>query len=651
MTKQVSSNHISVSVENIGGINSTDVEFESGVTVLSGENATNRTSLLQAIAATLGSSQVTLKGDTSYGHAKVRWNGGTYWRNITREDRTLRFDGSPLLTGDQAEVADLFSVLFERNEARQAVEQERDLREVVMDPVDTDEIQREMSDLTAEKRELEQKLSETESLPDDITSLKDRKESIESEIEQKKRTLSETKAEIEETDIEIGESKQQQSEIEDKLDTLREKQTELDRVRSDIESANETIDTLKDQRQEYEEKLESLTTDPSNISELEAEIDELHSRLRQKESTMNEVQNLIQFNQNMLDENVVNEDVFAALRVGAETESESVTAQLQESEEVVCWTCGNRTEKDRISETAARLRDVHEDLYGERIQLQDRIEELEKKKEKFETVKQTREDITQQLQNINEKISQNSERIDTLESRVDELIPEIESLESEIRGLRQDHDNHVLDLHERANHLEYELSDLREERSGIDDEIEDKQQQLAQREEHQSRINEIEERLGTLQHLVEDLEQETVERFNEHMDAILEILEYDNIERIWLERKEVERQEGRRKVQKRIFDLHLIRKNEQGTAYEDQLAHLSESEREVTGLIFALAGNLAHGVYEDVPFLILDSLEAIDSNRIALLIEYLSEIIDNIVVALLSEDAQAVSAGTKITEI
>jgi len=75
--------------------------------------------------------------------------------------------------------------------------------------------------------------------------------------------------------------------------------------------------------------------------------------------------------------------------------------------------------------------------------------------------------------------------------------------------------------------------------------------------------------------------------------------------------------------------------------YEDTIDHLSESEREVTGIIFALAGYLAHDVYRTVPFLLLDSVEAIDSDRIARLVEYLNEYVDYLVVALLTEDAAA----------
>ena len=49
--------------------------------------------------------------------------------------------------------------------------------------------------------------------------------------------------------------------------------------------------------------------------------------------------------------------------------------------------------------------------------------------------------------------------------------------------------------------------------------------------------------------------------------------------------------------------------------YEDMFEHLSEREREVTALVFALAGYLAHDVYEDVPVILLDSLEVVDAQR------------------------------------
>ena len=88
---------------------------------------------------------------------------------------------------------------------------------------------------------------------------------------------------------------------------------------------------------------------------------------------------------------------------------------------------------------------------------------------------------------------------------------------------------------------------------------------------------------------VEQIETEAVDAFNDHMAAVLDILEYQNIDRVWIERTERTVREGRQKVEKTVFELHVVRTTENGTAYEDTVEHLSESEREVVGLVFALA--------------------------------------------------------------
>jgi len=131
--------------------------------------------------------------------------------------------------------------------------------------------------------------------------------------------------------------------------------------------------------------------------------------------------------------------------------------------------------------------------------------------------------------------------------------------------------------------------------------------------------------------------------FNNHMDTVLELLKYNNLDRIWIERTERQQREGRRNVTKASFKLHVVRSTADGAVYEDTVDNLSESEREVIGFVFALAGYLAHDVHEALPFILLDSVEAIDSQRLADLVEYFTDYSEYLVVALLEEDAQALS--------
>lgn len=135
-------------------------------------------------------------------------------------------------------------------------------------------------------------------------------------------------------------------------------------------------------------------------------------------------------------------------------------------------------------------------------------------------------------------------------------------------------------------------------------------------------------------------------------DEVLERLAYENLDRIWLERTETDVREGRKTTTKTVFDLHVVRTTSTGATYEDAIAHLSESERDVTGLVFALAGYLVHDVYKDVPFMLLDSLEAIEFRPYRGAPRLHEGYSNFLVAALLLEDAAAVDDDyLRITEI
>jgi uncharacterized protein YhaN len=213
-----------------------------------------------------------------------------------------------------------------------------------------------------------------------------------------------------------------------------------------------------------------------------------------------------------------------------------------------------------------------------------------------------------------------------------------------VSQLRTAEFDEVLDLHTEANELELKLDRLESERDEVTEEITEIESEIRRDDELAAEREDVVEELIDLRSRIDRLEAEATDQFNEKMADLLDSLGYGNIERIWLERTDTPSDPVRdsdESVTGSTFTLHVVRSTEGGTVYEDTVDHLSESEREVTGLVFALAGYLVHDVYEDVPFMLLDSLEAIDSERIASLIEYFAEFPTYLVVALLPEDAQA----------
>lgn len=205
------------------------------------------------------------------------------------------------------------------------------------------------------------------------------------------------------------------------------------------------------------------------------------------------------------------------------------------------------------------------------------------------------------------------------------MVDDIDTLESEVDDLESADYGEILELHKEANQLEFELDRQESQLDDVKDEMESITERLEERAELEERRSEIRFELESLRTRIDQIEMQAVEEFNEYMDVVLNILDYENIDCIWIECTEQEVRDGRQKTTESTLDLHIVRTSESGSAYEDVVDHLSESEREVTGLVFALAGYLTHDVYREVPFMLLDSLEAIDSERIATLIDYIKD--------------------------
>jgi chromosome segregation ATPase len=641
-------------VTNIGGITDTAVELPPGVTVLEGRNATNRTSLLQAIMAACGSDHATLKGDTNEGTVELTIGDDTYTRQLTRtnDTDTVTFNGEPYLNDPIG--ADFFAFLLETNETRQAVERGEELRDIIMRPVDTDAIQAEIDRLEQEKRDLEQQLDDLDDLEQQLPQLEDQRTQLEADIEAKRDDLAAKEAELEAADTTVEETREEKADLDAKLDELRETRASLDDIRYDIDTQQESLEHLRDTQDELQAEYEDLPEPTTNDQEeITAELERLRDRKSRLEADLNDLQRLIQFNEEMFNE--ADGRDLAALNPDDDTATtnEAVTDQLlADSEQFTCWTCGSTVDHDQIEDTVNRLSEFRQQKLSRIAALEDEIEDLETTQQERRTTRQRRDEIEQRLNEIDTEIDEREGTLADLQTKREELTDEIETLEDEVEELEDEAYSEILNLHKEANQLEFELDRLETEIDNVTAEIAEIEDQLAQRDDLDQQRDAIQEDLTEQRTRIEQLETQAVEEFNRHIETVLDLLEYKNIERIWLERKETQVQEGRRKVEKTVFDLHVIRSTAAGTTYEDTVDHLSESEREVTGLVLALAGYLTHDLYETVPFMLLDSVEALDAERIAALVDHLREYAPYLVVALLPEDAAALDDNyTYITDL
>ncbi|MFB6108578.1 MAG: archaea-specific SMC-related protein [Haloplanus sp.] len=614
-----------VAVENIGGIDACEIRFEPGVTVLTGQNATNRTSLLRAVAGVFGGTAATLKSDADEGFVRLEYDE-TYTRRYVRgADGAVHTEGAQY--ADAPVLVDCFACLLEDNPARRAVERGDDLRELLMRPVDTEHIRARIREFERERRQVTDRLEEIEAERERLPAVESRRTSLEAELETVTADLETLRGQVADAVDATGADG-----AETLLTELDSRRQSLAQTRDEIETQRSTLETLREERTAVTEELDGVDGPDEEKASLERRLDELQDRKSELRDSINDLSAIVEFNQDLLDSTETAEENGA---VADELDPNAAT--------VTCWTCGSRVERRAIESQLDELRRVVEAKRTERRELEAEIRDRQERLDDVRSARTRRTELEDRRDEIDRQVKRRERRLETLEGDAATLRETIADLEREMADAEGVRESESMERYERLSELEYERGRIRQELTDVEDDVERLESLGEERDRLEARRTGLRTELESLRTRVETLERDAVEAFNEHMAELLARLEYRNVERVWIERTTSSEDGG-------AFELHVVRTTEDQTAYRDTVDHLSESEREVIGLVVALAGYLVHNVYETVPVMLVDSLEAIDATRIGRLLEYLSEFAVFLVVALLVEDAEKLDgAHTRVS--
>jgi len=384
------------------------------------------------------------------------------------------------------------------------------------------------------------------------------------------------------------------------------------------------VQSREDNLTEIHDKLSGDAVQEDNLEQVRRSFDRLRSRESELTTSINELSSLLKQNEQHLDGT---DTVFEEFT----TDETSLDALNPESQSIECWTRGSEVERRVIKDHLAELRSLLNQKRKERRELREEVSELQSKEKKLEEQLNEQQDLRQQQATIEQEITSRAETIEDLQAKADSLREDIAATEADLEELGYFDENEIAEEYERLSQLEYERGRLESEIQELTEEIDEIEYFVGKRETLEARREDVADRLTSLRSRKEQLRKQVVKQFNTHAESILERLEYRNIERVWFEWRE--------EAAETTFDLHIVRKDESGTVYEDTLDHLSESEREVVGLVVGLAGYLVHDIDEIIPFMLLDSLEAIGAGRITELISYFESHVEFLLVALLEEDA------------
>lgn len=620
---------VSISIRNLGGIESLETSFSPGVSILSGENATNRTSLLRSVAAALGADDAaaTLKTDRDTGSVTLNLDGTTATRTYERSKNRVATSGDPLTS--ESELVDTYVALFATNPARGAIRTGGDgLRDILMRGVDTEETRAEIHSLKQRRNALEDRLAEIQSAKDDLPDHRETESRLSTEIEELEAEIAEVKAEIDEFESSSEEIEEAESRLDD-LESLREQRR---RIQTELEETRSSISEYFSRRAELRYGLETMAVSEERQSDLESRKRDLTDRIRDLQSTVQELNEIISHNRTVLEERDV---------IGAFGSEQSVTAHLDPGEATVeCWVCGSDVKKSKIEGRIETLEELREEKQTAVQDLRDELDDVETELEGIRRNVDRRDRLEEQLSETKAALESERSTLERLANEDADLREEIESLEATVAETDDTRGDDYQEAYQRLSQLRHRLGQKESELESVRDTIAELEDEIADGDRVEEELNAVREDLFDARERIDRIESSVVERFNEQMEDLLDLLDYQNVSRVWLERLATEGNSTS------TYEIHVVRESEDGVAYEDTLDTLSESEREIIGIIVALSGYLVHDLSDSIPFVLFDSIESIDAPRLEKLFEYVSDYAPFIVAALLPEDASAIDEQT-----
>lgn len=595
---------LKVAIENVGGIEATELTITDSTTLITGANASNKTSLLQALLFALGTDEVPIRTGTDRARVELTVDGETVTREAIRESSGVTVDGDPLITApEDRDLFERFAALLETNPLRVAVQTTSNFEALLKEPMDIDTLEAERSEKLQEKRALKSELADMADIDDEI-------DTVESDLQSRREEIDDLEAELDTLYEKLPEQ-------DDDLESLRQRRTELVSKRNRLQKQLTDIESAIDRLVETIEDLEA------ELAEIE-DADEMES-LRKRRATLHEevdaidrridvLQSALTANREMLD---------ADMRDVLEYEPGLDETTLE------CWACGQQASISSFEDVVDRLQALVEQERKRRREYEPELEQIETRIEEIEAERRRRAQLEEQLQSTESKLDSRRESLDQKREQLAEITEELSTVEDQLTETKEARTEDHSEISQQIEETRVDLETKRQETERLEQERSRLTEKRAERERKQERLASVDQEIQELTHRIEHLESELRETFNDAIDELLDALQFDDIERMWLDGE---------------FDLVIAREVD-GAVREDTVENLAESERNMIGLVLGLAGYLAYDVDTISPVLVLDSLGAFDADRANRLIEYFGRHAEFLVAAVHPEQVEDSDEG------
>lgn len=555
-----------IEIERIAGILDGSATVAPGLNVVRGSNWQGKSSFIESIKTALGVSTELTEGAES-GAVHLETPTGVYDVTLTRENGTVTRHGQPYLSDEYDAIrAELFACLDERNAIRRAVRAGENLEDVLLRPLDFQNIDAQVESLQREREQLETELAQAREAKKRLPSVQEKVTRLENEIE-------ELQAKRETIDTADGSDGSSES-VRDQLSQAR---TEQNQVRNRIERLEQSIERTEQRLSERRDALDDLEV-PA-YDDIEDELAAARERLSQVERDGEVLQSVYSATEMVLSEN----------RLDLLTDVE----RNLDGDTVACWTCGSETSR---ADLADQLDAIGSELTAMRAQKEtyrDTVEELETQREEVSQARQRKADLEEEIADLEATLADRKQSLEAARDRLEQAQADAERLS------------------DRVDETVAELSDVESEIKYREAELEDTADELSQLESRAARVDALETELEAVREDLAELRTRKDRIKREARDA------FDTAMRDILSRFGTGFETARLTAD---FDVVVARDGQ-----EASLDALSEGELELIGFVAALAGRESFDVGDAVPLLLVDGLGGLDDDNLHTLIEYLQQ--------------------------
>lgn len=556
---------LDISIEHIGGIRSGNAAITPGLNAVRASNWQGKSSLILAIETVMGTETPLMDG-AERGEVRLT-NAETYHVELTRTEGTVVANGTPFLTDEKAVLlASLFAFLDEGNEVRAAVRRGGNLEDLLTRPLDLENIEERISRKRRERDEIEAELSAARDATDRLADVQETVTQLETKLD----TLRAKRANIKTGRQETSELSQKR----DELSSLRAERASLD---GRIDRLETSIERLRSQREAKRDRLDEIEI--PDVPDVEADLREKRTAVQELEHDIELLESVYSANMRVLEENRL--DLLAGVDHGV----------LEDG--MVCWLCDQETPRESIeaglADVANRISALREDASTRR----EEIESLEATLSERDAAQRRARQLEEEIQSHRSKLTEKEQSLASARNRREEVHTEIDRLADQVEEL----DDERTDLEGEIKYAERELEEQRET-------LDDLQAKATRRESLAEERERLTQEIEDLRTRRDRIQRELRQRFDESIAEIVDLFStgFDS---------------ARLTPQ---FDLVVARDGR-----EADIGSLSEGEREILGIVTALAGFETFDVADHVPVMLLDGIGGFAEANLKTLIEYLDQ--------------------------